>query len=181
MNPINLNEIEAANRKRLLDCVRRIPKGVPAGWERTLFAVGGLMYLGFSNLQTEKLIVTSAQGQRVIDCRAGEKTRCDGNYDADDLIALAGGLGEELVPIAGEEGGGLRRCSKAGDSLVSAAPLWPKEQIIFMPEFALWHESPEKCTVIFDGYEIKAFGFSRCGAYMAVGSADTLAIFKRLG
>lgn len=175
-----MDSIEHMNRKRLLDIVGRIPSGTPLGWEKTTFAVGGLMYIGFSSICPEKLIVISSQGQRVIDCKTGQKTYCDENYDETDLIALAGDLGDEVIPIAGEGGGGLRRYSKDGNSLMSAAPFWPKEQVIFMPNYVFWYNQPEKCTIIFDDYEIKAFGFSRCGNYMVVGSSSTLDIFRKL-
>ena len=118
--------------------------------------------------------------QRIINCRTGEKTYCDEIYDELELTALAGELGEEVVPIAGEGGGGLRRYSKAGDILVPAAPFWPREQVIFMPHYTSWYDQPEKCTVLFDDYELRAYGFSRCGNYLAVGSSSTLDIFRKL-
>ena len=98
--------MEAEHRNRLLDLLEKIPRGVPAGWEKETFAVGGLMYLGFSNLQTEKLVVISSQRQSVIDCRTWEKTYCEENYDEEGLAACAEPLGDELIPIAGEGGGG---------------------------------------------------------------------------
>lgn len=170
---------EKENRKRLLELLNLIPKGVPEGWEMNSCSVGGLMYLGFSEVRTEKLIVISSQGQRVIDCKTGEKIYCEENYDEGDLIACAETLGDELVPIAGEGGGGLRKYSPAGDILDLAAPLWPREQVIFMPRYSSWHQNPEKCTMVFEAYNILAYGFSRCGNYMAVGTASDLAIFKR--
>ena len=71
--------MENEHKKRLLDLLDKIPRGVPAGWEKETFAVGGLMYIGFSSLQTEKLVVISSQGQSVIDCRTWEKTCCEEN------------------------------------------------------------------------------------------------------
>ena len=65
--------METEHRARLLALLEKIPCGVPAGWEKETFAVGGLTYLGFSNLQTEKLVVISSQRQSVIDCRTWEK------------------------------------------------------------------------------------------------------------
>lgn len=175
-----MNEAERANRNRLLDILGHIPSGVPAGWERSTFAVGGLMYLGFSRAHPEKLIVISTQGERMIDCGTGEKTRCEVSFDEEDLIALAGDLGGETMPIAGEGGGGLQRFSPSGDALAFAAPFWPRERVIFMPNYASWFEQPAICTVLFDDYELRAFGFSRCGTYMAVGSSSTLDIFRKL-
>ena len=174
------SDIEDANRKRLSHIIQHIPSGIPSEWEKITFAVGGLMYVGFSNLRTEKLVVISSQRQSVIDCKTGDKTYCSENYDEDDLIALAEELGDEIVPIAGDGGGGLRRYSKDGNHLVSAAPFWPVEKIIFMPNYTSYYQNPEKCTIIFEGYEIKVFGFSRCGNYMAVGTSDTLDIFRKL-
>lgn len=174
-----MTNLEDANRKKWLDVIRRIPVGVPAGWEKIGFSVGGLMYIGFSNVCTSKLISISSQGQRIIDCKTGEKTYCDENYDEEDLIACAEELGDEMIPIAGEGGGGLRQYSKEGNILTREAPFWPKEQVIFMPAYTSWHLHPEKCTVIFEAYEIRAFGFSRCGNYMAVGNSDTLEIFRK--
>ena len=173
--------MEDANRKRLLALLERIPRGVPAGWEKETVAVGGLMYLGFSNLQTEKLVVISSQRQSVIDCRTGEKIFCEENCDEEDLIACAGPLGDELVSIAGIGGGGLRKFSRSGDSLDRAAPFWPREQVIFMPQYTIWQQHPEVCTVIFDDYEPLAFGFSRCGNYMAVATSSEVDIFRRTG
>jgi hypothetical protein len=50
----------------------------------------------------------------------------------------------------------LRALSKDGNILVSAAPFWPRVKIIFMPNDTLYTLNPEKCTVIFEDYEIKA-------------------------
>ena len=173
--------MENEHKKRLLDLLDKIPRGVPAGWEKETFAVGGLMYIGFSSLQTEKLVVISSQGQSVIDCRTWEKTCCEENYDEEGLAACAEPLGDELIPIAGEGGGGLRRFSPQGDGLAAAAPFWPRERIIFMPRYTSWHQNPEMCAMIFDDYEPKAFGFSRCGNYMAVGTSSEVDIFRRTG
>ena len=175
-----MNTDDITHRKKMQDIVRRIPNGIPNGWEKTTYSVSGLTYVGFSNVCTEKLVVISTQRQSVIDCKTGSKTYCRENYDEDNLIALADELGDEIVPIAGDGGGGLRRFSKDGNILVSAAPFWPMVKIIFMPNYTLYTLNPEKCAVIFEDYEIKAFGFSKCGNYIAVGTSDTLDIFRKI-
>ena len=70
---MNISDMEDENRNRLLDIVQRIPVGIPDGWEKTTYAVGGLMYVGFSNVCTEKLVVISSQGQSVIDCKSRQQ------------------------------------------------------------------------------------------------------------
>lgn len=172
--------IEDENRRRLEELAGRIPKGVPQGWQEFSFAVGGLLYIGFSETYTEKLICISSQRQSLIDCETGAKVYCDENYDEHNLIACAQELGDEIVPIAGIGGGGLRLCSEAGDFLERIAPYWPQEQVIFMPKYASWYSKPEQCSVIFEDYEIRACGFSRCGRYMAACSASDLKIFRKL-
>ena len=106
--------METEHRERLLALLEKIPYGVPAGWEKETFAVGGLTYLGFSNLQTEKLVVISSQRQSVIDCRTWEKIDCEGSCDEENLVACAEPLGDELIPIAGEVGGGAAACPAGG-------------------------------------------------------------------
>ena len=175
---MDANEIE--HRKKMQCIIQRIPSGVTDGSEKITYAVGGLTYLGFSNIHTEKLVVRSTQRQSIIDLKTGSKTYCTENYDEDVLIALADELGDEIVPIAGDGGGGLRRFSKDGNALVPVAPFWPMVKIIFMPNYTLYTLNPEKCTIIFEDYEIKAFGFSKCGNYIAVGTSDTLNIFRKI-
>lgn len=175
-----IKDTETANRNRLMDIIQRIPTGIPDGWLKETFSVAGLLYVGFSNICPEKLVVISSQGQRIIDCQTGVKTACEGDYDEEDLFVLVEELGDEIIPIAGEGGGGLRRYSKGGDTLVTAAPFWPIEKVIFMPNYASYFQNPEKCTVIFDDYELRAFGFSKCGNYMIACSSNTLNIFKRI-
>ena len=46
---MDANEIE--HRKKMQGIIQRIPTGVPDGWEKITYAVGGLTYLGFSNIQ----------------------------------------------------------------------------------------------------------------------------------
>lgn len=175
-----MNISEIAHRKRMLDIIRHIPVGIPDGWEKITYAVGGLTYVGFSNVRTEKLVVISTQRQSIIDCKTGSKTYCAENYDENDLVALSEELGDEIVLIAGDGGGGLRRFSKNGNILMPVAPFWPMEKIIFMPNYTLYTLHPEKCTIIFEGYEIKAFGFSKCGNYIAIGTSNTLDIFRKI-
>lgn len=175
----NLAKIEKNNRKHLIDLINQIPKGVPSGWKCDTLTVGGLMYVGFSEIHTEMLICISSKGQSVINCKTLKKTYCVLNFDEQDLIAYAEVLGAELIRIAGDGGGGLRHYSNDGNILERIAPFWPKEQIIFMPNFLSWCNSPNKCQVIFDNYEIKAYGFSKCGTYFVVATSSDLTIFRR--
>lgn len=172
--------IENEHRNKLINIANQIPKGIPLGWEYHALSVGGLMYVGFSDIHTEKLICISSQGQSVINCKTMQKTFCDENYDEDDLIAYAEELGDEIIKIAGDMGGGLRIGSKEGNSLQKIAPYWPKEQIIFCPNYQSLYSTPDKCWNVFEDYGIKAYGFSKCGKYFVVATSSDLIVYKRI-
>lgn len=172
--------IENEHRNKNINIANHIPKGIPLGWERQTLSVGGLMYVGFSDIHTEKLICISSQGQSVINCKTMQKTFCDENYDEDDLIAYAEELGDEIIRIAGDMGGGLRIGSKEGNSLQKIAPYWPKEQIIFCPNYQALYSAPDKCWNVFEDYGIKAYGFSKCGKYFIVATSSDLMVYKRI-
>jgi len=103
-NNVNYNVDEIENNNRQVVCVKleNIPNvDAPAGWKRIEIAVGGLLYVGFSDVDTKKLICISSQGQSVINCETGEVNFCDENYDEFELTAIAEELGNEIVHIAG--------------------------------------------------------------------------------
>lgn len=83
---------EKSNRKRIFKIIEQIPEGVPAGWESRTLAVGGLTYIGFSEIHPEYLVCISSQGQSFLDCTTGEKRYVEELYDEDDLIAYSDGM-----------------------------------------------------------------------------------------
>nr|WP_318686242.1 hypothetical protein [uncultured Acetatifactor sp.] len=176
---IDLMRAEERNRKKLMDLANQIPRGTPPGWERNTLAVGGLMYIGFSERHPQKLICISSQGQSVIDCKTSEKTYCKENFNEIDLEAYAEELEDAAIRIAGEGGGGLRHFSKEGNSLERISPFWPRERIVFMPDFHSWYSTPSACRIVLDDYEIKAYGFSRCGNYFVIATSSDLTIFTK--
>ena len=172
--------IEDEHRTKNINIANQIPKGIPSGWECHTLSVGGLMYVGFSDIHTEKLICISSQGQSVINCKTMQKTFCDENYDEDDLIAYAEELGDEIIRIAGDMGGGLRIGTKEGNFLQKIAPYWPKEQIIFCPNYQSLYSAPDKCRNVFEDYGIKAYGFSKCGNYFVIATSSDLTVYKKI-
>lgn len=172
-------QTERKNREHIFKIIAQIPEGVPTGWEVRTLAVGGLMYVGFSESHTEQLICISSQGQSLINCTTGEKRYVDELYDEIDLIAYSDGTESEEVHIAGEGGGGLRHYSKVGNVLEQISPIWPTQQIIFMPNYCSWWLSPKDCWIVFDGYEIKAYGFNKSGDIFIIATSSDLIIYKK--
>lgn len=177
---MNLSKIKTEHRKRILNIINKIPYGVPNDWDTSLdIAVGGLMYVGFSEVKTEKLICISSQKQSVIDCKTGDIVFEKENYDENNLIAISRNLENEIIYITGIGGGGLRHYNKNGDVLDIISPYYPEQQIVFMPRFNSWTISPNKCNIIFNDYEIKSFGFSKCGNYIVVATSSNLKILRK--
>lgn len=172
-------KIEEENRKRILQIIEAIPKNIPVNWNRFDMGVGGIEYIGFSEIQTEKLICISSQEQSMIDCKTKEIVFGEVNYDEQNLIAVSDMLEDEVIRLAGIGGGGLRYFAPNGDNLIEVAPYYPKRQVIFAPSYKSCFFTPIECSSIFEDYELRAFGFSKCGNYMVAASASDLSIFER--
>ena len=174
-----VQQIEDENRQRVLHMLASIPKRMPKGWKRSDIVVGGLEYIGLSELQTRKLICISSQHCSVIDCENRAIAYHDIVYDERELTAVTEVLPGETIRLAGIGGGGLRHFSPQGDALMAAAPEYPKVQIIFQPEHKSCFLEPEACSIIFEDYEIRAYGFSRCGNYIIAACSGGVSIFAR--
>lgn len=173
------DSIKERNRERVRKLLSRIPKRIPPELETVLdITVGGLLYIGFSEIQTNKLICISSQKETLIDCDTGKISSGGIEYDESDLIACAEELGEEVVHLAGICGGGLRRCGY-GDSLDLTAMQYPESQLIYSSSWKSFWMDPEDSSIIYEGYEIRAYGFSRCGRYIAVADSGELLVLRK--
>lgn len=162
------------NRVRMLNIVKQIPVGCPTGWEEAILAIGGLMC--FSEIHTDQIVCISLQHQSVINCNTGEKRYVEELYDENDLIAYLDGIEREQVHIAGE---GLRHYTTDGNIVEQIAPAWPKEQIVFIPNWCSCWSSQEDCRIVWDGYELKAYGFNKTGDIFVIATSADLTIYKK--
>lgn len=108
----------------------------PKPWRRSpLMAVGGLRAVGFDR-NSELLLVVSASGRSVVDCRTGEKVARDtGDYWEDEQLLEAEGIGPlagKTLRVAGLAGGGLPLHTADGWSIELAAPDWPNTDILLL-------------------------------------------------
>lgn len=176
----DLERVEKENRVYMMNIAKQIPVGTPTGWQEETLSIGGLMYVGFSEIHTDQIVCISSQHQSVIDCRTGERRYVEELYVENDLIAYLDGIESEQVHIAGEGGGGLRRYSTDGNILQQIAPFWPKEQIVFMPNWCSCWSSPKDCWIVSDEYEIKAYGFNKPGDVFIIATSSDLIIYKKM-
>jgi hypothetical protein len=184
-----MNDYDIANRKRLINLLSRLPSGhQPPGWEISgRFATGGLTDIGFSR-KAELLLVVSSSGRGVIDCEKGRIVARDEQADGDWYKPLAltcdgiGPLQNEVVEIAGLNGGGLPTANELAETLEVVSPEWPKYSLIFCPPFksAIIEGHQDGCIIIASDH-LRAYGFSWSGKSLAYATGSDVVTFRRIG
>lgn len=159
----------------------------PSPWERlNIPLLGGVTEVGFSE-KSDYLLVISFSGRGVIDLTTGEKVARDyEDYDpswndAPHLRAKGiGPIAEEMIPLCGLWGGGLRRFTEDGwqVNMVNTPNL---EYIVYLgpPILTRGHPPPFHPTVIARVEEIRAFGFSPSGRHLVMVTNHYAAMWKR--
>ncbi|WP_193218023.1 MULTISPECIES: hypothetical protein [unclassified Imperialibacter] len=151
------------------------------------FSVGGLTDVGFSLLYPEILLVVSAQGRGLIDCKkfilSDRDSEVDGNWlNYQELWSFGiGKVSQEKIKIAGLNGGGLSTLTENGDSLELMALDWPICDIVFQPNWnSIYQEkSSHDCFNIFRDSELRAYGFSSNGQFLAIATGADVIVYSR--
>ena len=122
------------------------------------FSVGGYIDMGFSELQSGKLLCISSQYAAVIDCDTGEKKLCECEYDEWRRTAVCDQLPDEIVKLCSSIwSGGKRLESRQGESVriitieeSVGGKIIRKDQVIFRTgkqEVCIYHScSIYNCT-----------------------------------
>lgn len=143
-----------------------------AGWKLVKeFVVGGLEWVGFSKINSGKLLCISSQKSTLTDCDSGETLRCNCEYDEQSLIAYCDELPDEEISIAGDYGGNLPDCSIQGDR-VKVNKEDPKTTVIFSSAIGKKH-------VIFNDYGFYTCGFSHDGKYFVFAQDVGVTLLKK--
>jgi hypothetical protein len=183
-----MSSYKEENRKRLIRLLAdvkfdRSPKGRS---HVTSIAVGGLLNVGYSKVQTNLLLVVSSSGRGLIDSANGEKIERDyKEYEGlDDWDLSCKGIGilkKEAIPISGPNGGGLPQSNSAGETLAVVSPNWPEQDLILCKEHkcALIEGHQDYCSVIYSEH-IRGFGFSWCGNYIVAACGSDLDLWQRI-
>jgi hypothetical protein len=141
------------------------------------YAVGGLEFVGFDRAG-RYLLVVSSNGRGLFDCLTGEKIarEYDGSgpwRDDDHLECMGiGPIAEQIVPMAGLGGGGLRRRGAEGWSIETLAIDWPDKLVVLLPAFRSVYEADAPFTVIACESELRAAGFSPPGTTLIVATSS---------
>lgn len=173
--------------------VRSLPEREPGSpWgRRYVYDVGGLISVGFG-LQSELLLVTSADGRGVFDCETGDRVARDSNIDEsfeDHHTLKATGIGPlagQLIPTAGLFGGGLPNCSRDGWIALTVWPDWllgfgvltePGTSLVALASAG--RRSSAITRLRTGPGELRAFGFSASGNTLVLATSADIAIYSR--
>ena len=155
-------------------------------------AVGGAVAAGFDRATDELLVVTST-GQGIFDTTTGQRTyrnRENSGYDHENLEATRlDKKAEQPIPMAGDDGGGLRRSTSDGWTVDVMQMKWPTSYgILQSPGASIYFLDPkwkkyEKDATFqvvkkLEGLPV-AFGFSWSGQTLVWLDRSDLVIWAR--
>lgn len=149
------------------------------GWTTiSEFSVGGLMWVGFSKRQPNKLLCISSQYDSLVDCDTGEIIECDVDYDEDNCIAVSTCLPDEVVDICGAYGGIPLLYTNAREeiSILEQEELFASKTIIRAK--VTFHTVDEKIEIHND-YGFYICSFSADGNYFVFAEDAGITIMKR--
>lgn len=143
-----------------------------ADWELVKeIVVSGLEWVGFSKVNTRKLLCISSQKTTIIDCFSGEVFECSSEYDEEATIAYCDELPNEEISIAGYYVGKIPDSSVQGDSVSIN-----KENFITT---VLFSSAQGNKSMIFCNYGFYTCSFSYDGKYFVFAQDAGVTVLKR--
>ena len=170
---------EKWKHKKKIRCLGMKEWDLLTDWSKVKeFGVGGLLYVGFSNKQTNKLVCISSEYMSVVDCDTGEKIKCEGDYDETDYTAVSSYFPDEVIGIYGQYGGfplldtdkGEKISIENQNEICGNKTLVKTKVILYLPD-----EEVE----IFNCYGFYVCSFSPCGNYFVFLNDGGVVILKR--
>lgn len=156
----------------------------PHLWIRNLWAVGGLISIGYAP-GTDLLLVVSHAGRSVFNCATNEKVARDRNEVDDYMLVSQQGIGPlegQVIQTASRYNGCLNH--RWNDwSLEQVFPNWPFSSIILEPSGCDLFDNHnwQQCIKVAPHSgedDIVTFGFSDTGKSFVVAMSHTLEIFS---
>jgi hypothetical protein len=161
---------------------------VPPPWKLSGCAgVGGLESVGFGR-GTDLLLVTSSQGRGVFDCLTGQRVARDRSEetmeDSTNLEAIGiGPLDDQIIRMAGLNGGGLPNGTPDGWTADRLVLQWPEETLVLVPPgswiYGLAFDKPADFVKVFVGSEVRAWGFSATGRSLILATSGDVTMYAR--
>ncbi|WP_137113809.1 MULTISPECIES: hypothetical protein [Mesorhizobium] len=161
----------------------------PLPWKKIgILSVGGLTDVGFAH-SSELLIIVSASGRGLLDCRKGTFIARDtdenfefdiGNLEVEGIGPLQG----QKIRTNGLYGGGLSTSTSDGWRIERHPLSWPDEELFLSSQWQtmLWTKPGKKIEITKLGdfiTEVRAFGFSPNGMILIIATSSDIAIYGR--
>jgi hypothetical protein len=153
----------------------------PPTWRQVgVFAVGGLSEVGFVE-GTDYLLVLSANGRGLFDCKTGTRVARDDDqdfaFDAKTMCAVGiGPLEGQQIRVAGLRGGTLPTETSDGWKMTHIRPGKRNESL----RLTAPRSARATATLITNACEFRAFGFSAGGDILIIASSADCTIFRRV-
>jgi hypothetical protein len=174
--------------RELIEHLQSLPVAAPSPpWQHVAtFAVGGLRGVGYAE-DSDLLLVISAQGRGIFDCRLGAKISrdyADAEEFYDEITLRAQGFGPldgQVLSIADSFGGGLPNSTRDGWHLQAIPLPWPQHSIVLEEPFRSMYQDKMSARRVGDdgACELRAYGFSPTGYSFIIATSCDLAIFSR--
>lgn len=149
------------------------------GWIKiTEFAVGGLMWVGFSKRQLHRLLCISSQYASFVDCNTGDITECDAEYDEESYVAFTSCLPDEVVDIYGIYGGNPILHTNVGEkiSITKQKEQFGNKMVIRTEVIFNTHDEEVE---IYNNYGFYTCSFSVDGNYFVLAEDAGITVLKR--
>ena len=150
-----------------------------SGWIKTTeFSVGGLLWIGFSKKQTNKLICISSEYASVVNCDTGEIAECDAEYDEEQYTAVCERLGGEEIAIYGQYGGSPILATSAGENI----RIQVQEELYagkVVKRYKIFWNTSESSVEIYNDYGYYVCSFSVCGNYFVLAEDAGMMVYRR--
>ncbi|MCR4792897.1 MAG: hypothetical protein K5871_09105 [Lachnospiraceae bacterium] len=136
--------------------------------------------MGFSTVNSNKLIIISSQMETVFDCDDKSLTETEINIDEKEYVAVCDHFPDEVIPIASCWGGSLPHKTVRGDCV--DIEYYGEHEIsgkkLRYQKIYLLDESGNR-NLIYDNYPCYVCGFSSDGNYFALADDGGVVIIRR--
>lgn len=142
------------------------------------FSVGGLLYIGFSNKWSNKLLCISSQYSSLLNCDNGEMTECEADYDEESFTAICSDLPNETVCIYGPFGGKPILNTDKNEK-INILCFKEKHGNKTLIRTRVFFQTSMNEVEIFNDYGFYTCSFSLCGNYFVFSQDTGITVLKR--
>lgn len=143
------------------------------------FSVGGFLWIGFSKMQTNKLICISSEYTSLLNCDTGKIEECDADYDEEKYVAICDYFQNEVIDIYGQYGGYPILRTQNGEC-ISVQTQEESYGNKVVKKYTIHFVTADSDIEIYNNYGYYVCSFSLCGNYFVFAEDAGITVFKRV-